>query len=88
MAKYFTLFAWEMLLRDMAYALLNEWICPVLAKQLHEEYNKLIKDAAQHVDTLIDSFNLPVRAIYAPIAKDYVLYNEKPNEGEVINARM
>jgi len=32
--------------------------------------------------------NVPVHAIYVPIAKDYVKYNEKPYEGEVINAKM
>jgi hypothetical protein len=59
----------------MGTILMNEWICPVLAKSIHEEYNTLIKDAAQHVDTIIDSLSLPVQAIYAPIAKNYVLYN-------------
>lgn len=88
MTKYFTLFAWEMILRDMAQNLINEWICPVLAKQVHEEYNKLIKDAADDVECIIESLSLPVRAIYAPIAKNYVLYNEKPYYGEVIGARM
>lgn len=88
MKNYFLLFAWEILLRDMSSLLLDEWICPVLAKQLPEEYNNLIKKAADHVDNIIESMNIPVRAVYAPIAKNYVVYNEKSNEGEVINAKM
>lgn len=88
MKNYFILFAWEILLRDMSSLLLDEWICPVLAKQLPEEYNNLIKKAADHVDNIIESMNIPVRAVYAPIAKNYVVYNEKSYEGEVINAKM
>ena len=72
----------------MSSLLLDEWISPVLAKKLPEEYNALIKKAADKVDNIIESMNLPVKAIYAPIAKDYVLYNEKSYEGEVINAKM
>lgn len=88
MGKYFVLFGWEILLRDMSSSLLNEWICPKLASTLHQEYNLLIKEAAYKIDNIIESLNLPVQAIYAPIAKDYVLYNEKSYEGEVTNARM
>lgn len=29
-----------------------------------------------------------MQAVYSPIAKDYVLYNQKSYEGEVINAKM
>jgi hypothetical protein len=60
----------------MSTLLLEQWICPNLAKTFHHEYNQLIKVAADKVDNIIESFNLPVQAIYAPIAKDYVLYNK------------
>lgn len=43
MEKYFILFAWDIILRDMGYLLVNELICPVVAKKLHLEYNSLIK---------------------------------------------
>lgn len=32
--------------------------------------------------------NVPVHAVTAPIAKNYVLYNSQPYEGEVIKAKM
>lgn len=88
MSKYFTLFAWEIFIRDLSLALINGWVCPKLAERIHEMYNNLIKEASESIDTIISSLNLPIHALYTPIAKDYVLYNSKPYEGEVINAKM
>jgi len=34
------------------------------------------------------SFNIPVHAIKAPIANDYILYNSYANHGELINAKL
>lgn len=47
-----------------------------------------MKEAALNIDNIIESLNIPVQAVYSPIAKDYVLYNQKSYEGEVINAKM
>lgn len=35
MQRYFVLFAWEVVIREMPTLLLNEWICPYLAKNFH-----------------------------------------------------
>ena len=48
----------------------------------------MIKKAAETIDHVIESLNVPVHALYTPIAANYVKYNEKPYEGEVINAKM
>jgi hypothetical protein len=37
----------------------------------------LIKVAADKVDTIIESLNLPSQANFSPIANDYVLYNKE-----------
>lgn len=55
-------------------------------KLINIEYNNLIVKAASKIDHIIESLNLPIQAIYAPIAKDYVLYNKENYEGEVLRA--
>lgn len=88
MQNYYTIFAWEIILRDLGTFILNDWICPKLAKDLHLYYNTLIQASAETVDNIIESLNLPTKAIWAPIANDYVKYNEVDYQGEVIRARM
>ena len=87
-SRYFVLFAWEMLLRDSTFYLLEGWLSAEVIKKLKGEYNDMIKLAAKDIDHVNESLNIPVHAVYSPIAKNYVLYNEKPYQGEVINARM
>ena len=77
-----------MIIRDSTFYLLEQWITPEVIKQLKVEYNDLIKVASKDIDHIVESMNIPVHAIYSPIAKNYVLYNEKPYQGEVINAKM
>jgi hypothetical protein len=36
MRKFFVLFGLEIVLRDLSLLLLNNWICPEVAKNLHE----------------------------------------------------
>ena len=88
MHKYFVIFAWEIIQRDMPLFLFEDWICPEICKKLRFSYNDLIKDASNDIDVILGSLNVPVHAIYAPIANDYVKYNEKPYYGEVVNAKM
>ena len=47
-----------------------------------------VKKIAPLVTDIIESMNVPTHALYAPAAADYIKYNEQPNYGEVINARM
>lgn len=77
--NYFLIFAWEVILRELGLLLLEDWICPKLAKELKEHYNELIKVASQDVDVIVDSLNIPVHGLRIPIAKDYVGYNSYKN---------
>lgn len=88
MKTHYLLFGWDILLRESTFFLLEQWMSPDVVKALKLEYNNLIKAAASEIDHINESLNIPVHAIYSPIAKNYVLYNEKPYEGEVLNAKM
>ena len=88
METHFILYAWQIILNEADTFLLEEWICPLVLKELKEEYRVLIKHAANSIDNVIESMNVPVHAVTAPIAKNYVLYNSQPYEGEVIKAKM
>ena len=88
MKLYYLVFAWEIIMKDMPLFLLEGWMCPDIAKKMRLRYNDLIKDAAQYMEGIVKSLNVPTHAIYAPIAHDYVLYNEKPYYGEVVKAKM
>ena len=68
--------------------ILNDWICPKLAADFHLQYNDLIKVAANDINMIVDSLNIPVHALKVPIAKDYIKYNSYPNYGEVVNAKL
>lgn len=86
--NYFLLFAWEIVLRELALFLLKGWICPKLAGELKSIYNELIKTAGKDIDVIVDSLNIPVHALRAPIAKDYIGYNSYANLGEVVGAKL
>lgn len=55
---------------------------------MKEVYNELIKKAAINAMKVIMSFNVPVYAIKAPIANDYLRYNSYANHGELVNAKL
>jgi hypothetical protein len=59
-----------------------------LASELKEIYNALIKKAAKNAETIMMSMSVPVHAIKAPIANDYVKYNSYANHGELVNAKL
>jgi acyl-CoA oxidase len=86
--NYFLLFAWEVILRELALFVLQGWITPELAGSLKENYNELIKKAAKDIDVIVNSLNIPVHALKIPIAKDYIKYNSYANYGEVVNAKL
>lgn len=86
--NYFVLFAWEVLMREMATIVLEGWIIPDVAKGFKIAYNALIWEAAKDVDAIVSSLNTPVHAIKAPIANDYVRYNSYANFGEVVGAKL
>lgn len=48
----------------------------------------MIKKAAKNAMNVVMSFNVPVHAIKAPIANDYLKYNSYANHGELVNAKL
>ena len=59
-----------------------------MAHELKDIYTELIKKAALNAMDVVMSMNVPVHAIKAPIANDYVKYNEYANHGELVDARL
>jgi acyl-CoA oxidase len=86
MQQYLTIFAWEVLLREMATFLLQGWITPEVCQAMRLRYNEFIEEAAKSIEQVVSSLNVPTHAIFAPIANDYVKYNEQPHFGEVDRA--
>lgn len=88
MRDYFIIFALEIINRELGMFILNKWITIELAKDLKEVYNQLIKKAANNALDIVMSFNVPVHAIKAPIANNYLRYNSYANNGELVNAKL
>lgn len=85
---HFKIYAFEILLNNLSFFLFEEAIAIEAAKHIRDRYRELIKEAATDIDSIINNLNVPVHALYAPIASDYVKYNEQPYYGEVLNAKM
>ena len=88
LSKHFKIFAIEIILENLSFFLFEEAIAVETAKQLREAYNELIRQAATEINNIVENLNVPVHALYTPIAGDYVKYNEKPYYGEVLNAKL
>lgn len=76
------------MLNNLAFFLFEEAIAVEAAKLLREQYRELIRKAASEINTILENLNVPVHALHAPIAGDYVKYNEQPYFGEVVNAKL
>jgi hypothetical protein len=50
--------------------------------------HSIIKTIAERASDLLDCMNIPKHALYAPIAANYLKYNESANNGEVVGAKM
>jgi hypothetical protein len=88
MTNVFKLFAADIIDRDLSFYILSGVVNPQASKDLAKQRHSLIKYLAERADDLLDCLNIPKHALYAPIANDYILYNAKPNLGEVIGAKM
>lgn len=88
LSTHFKIYGIEVILNNLGFFLSEEAISVDAAKQLREKYRELIREAAQSIDTIINNLNVPVHALHTPIAGDYVKYNEKPYNGEVLKAKL
>ena len=84
----FRVFGLDIIIRELGFFLTQGVIGLIAAKNLAEVQNSLIKKLAELAPRIIESMNVPTHALYTPIAADYVKYNETPQYGEVVNAKL
>ena len=81
--KLYLLFSINEVKMSADWYLLNDVITPDTARQVTARYNELCKDIGEQSMALIDSFGIPDAMLSAPIAQDWIGYNEYDNQGEV-----
>ena len=79
----FRLFAIDIVKTDLGFFMVHGAVSKPAAQHLVTYQNVLIKDLAQHVDSILACFNVPLEQLCVPIATDYEKYYSKPNYGEV-----
>ncbi|TNV81297.1 hypothetical protein FGO68_gene5783 [Halteria grandinella] len=87
-ATIFTLFASDIVLRDLGFYLSHQVVSQDAAKAFINSLPTQVKALSFHTKDVIESLNVPVHAIYTPIVGDYVGYNQEPHFGEVVNAKL
>jgi acyl-CoA oxidase len=88
MTKVFRLFGADCINRELSFYVIQGVISQKAIDGIIPTRHGLIKDIALRVTDLMDCMSIPKHALYAPIAANYMKYNEFPNQGEVINAKM
>ena len=81
--KLFHLHMLSRIEEDLSYFLLNDIITQEVGEQILDLNRKLCADLAPHALSLIEAFDLPEAVLAAPIALDWVKYNETDNQGEL-----
>lgn len=72
---------------DAAYFLTNGILAPKDALKVAENRAKAIHELSADAMTLVDSLGLEDHMLHAPIAKDWVKYNERDNLGELVEPK-
>lgn len=88
MTKVFRLFGADCINRELSFYVVQGVLSQAAIEGIIPTRHALIKDIAVRVSDLMDCMSVPKHALYAPIAGNYLKYNEYPNQGEVINAKM
>jgi hypothetical protein len=88
MELVFRIYAVDAAIRDQAFYLMTDAISTTAAKGMAEIQKNLIKQAAQHINILLDILNVPAHALHVPIASDYVDFYSRPNFGEAYVAKL
>jgi len=68
---------------DLSFFLVNGVIDEDCGSRIIESNRKLCAELAPHALSLIDAFDLPEEVLAAPIATDWVKFNEIDNQGEL-----
>lgn len=88
MTKVFRLFGADCVNRDLSFYVVQGVLSQAAIDGIIPTRHALIKDIALRVNDLMDCMSIPKHALHAPIAANYMKYNESPNNGEVIHAKM
>ena len=70
---------------DLSFFLINDVIDEDCGNRIIESNRKLCAELAPHALSLVNAFDLPEEVLAAPIATDWVKYNEIDNQGELGN---
>lgn len=84
----FRIWAVDAVIRDQSFYLMAGAINVAAAKAMIETQKRLIKQAAESIQVLLECLNVPAHALYAPIAADYVDFYSRPNFGEAYVAKL
>ena len=81
----FTVYATSLLERDLGWYLTENLVTPQQGKQITELSRSSCAAMSTHAVDLVDAFQVPMHVFQAPIAGDWVKYNEYDNQGESKN---
>lgn len=83
--KIYNLFGLTVIQNSMLWYLQEHLISSKQCKQINKEIATLCKQLTNHVDDILEGFNIPEHLVYAPIAQDWKKFNKQnnDNQGEV-----
>ena len=78
------LYALDCVRSNLAWYLCEELIQTRTAERLHEQIDQLCRSLVPDIPVLLNAFEIPADLMQTPIAKDWIKFNERKNEGEVL----
>ena len=78
------LYALTILKDNLAWNMMNELLTKEQASMVAKAWSLAVSEFDQLAETWIEAFMIPEELIHAPIARDWVRYNQYDNFGEVI----
>ena len=88
LAQLLRLFALVSIEHDLAWYVSSSYMTPRSAPLVPHLIRKSIKQVAPQAMFLVESFGIPDVLIQAPIAQDWVKYNEGDNQGELVKGKL
>ncbi|MBI2603675.1 MAG: acyl-CoA dehydrogenase family protein [Deltaproteobacteria bacterium] len=82
LAKLAQLFAFQCLEDNLTLFWEQGLITRSLAKSVHMQVSKLSAELVPYVSYLLDGFNIPEYLIHAPIARDFIVFNQCQNDNQ------
>ncbi|KAI8912057.1 acyl-CoA dehydrogenase/oxidase [Powellomyces hirtus] len=81
------LFAATLVTDNLVFFLAHQLVSPAAARDLIELQNLWIKELAPNVMDVVKGLGVADAMVFAPIANDWVAYNDTDNRGELISTR-